>query len=661
MREVRAFPHRVREVEHCWIPMPDGHRLAARLWIPEDAGDRPVPVVLEYIPYGKRFGTRERDEPMHGWFAGHGVAAARVDVRGSGDSDGWLEDEYSEQELADGEEVIRWLAAQPWSNGRVGMIGKSWGGIVALALAARRPPALGAIVTVCSTDDRWRTDAHYMGGRLLDENLIWGSVLFGLAALPPDPEVAGEGWRETWRRRLERVPLYPEVWMRHPHRDGYWRHGSVAEDYAAIRCPVYAVGGWADAYRGTVLRLLAGLEAPAKGLIGPWAHDYPHEGEPGPAIGFLQECLRWWRRWLEDADDGIMDEPRLRIWMPDDSGALRGVRERPGRWVAEERWPSPRIAPRRVELAPREDEAPEVRSPETTGLAGGAWCPFDPDELPREQGSDDAGSLVLDSEALAERLEFLGEPVAELELSADRPGGLLAVRLCDVAPGGSSARVTYGLLDLGAATGRRRVRLPLEAVAHCFHSGHRARLAVSTAYWPLAWPSPEPVTLTLHRWALELPVRPPRPADAALAPFAPPEGAPEADAIVLADENSRLERPVESASGLAELRWSAGLDAESETVLVHHPSIGLDAGFSLDLRFRIRDGDPLSAEIEMRQQRLLRRAGWSVRVETATRLGHDAGGPRLRARLEAWEGEERVCLREWDRRLRRAGGRGRTG
>jgi len=653
VEEVRSFPHQVREVEHVSIPMLDGCRLGARLWLPADAERRPVPVVFEYIPYLKRAGTRARDEPIHRYFAGHGIASVRVDVRGTGESEGCLDDEYTERELADGETVVRWLAEQPWSSGAVGMIGKSWGGINALALAARRPPALGAVVTVCSSDDRWRVDAHYMGGRLLNENLLWGSLLFGLGAVPPDPELLGERWREIWRERLERVPFFPETWMRHPRRDAYWRRASVAEDYAAIACPVYAVGGWADAYRGTVLRLLAGLTAPAKGLIGPWAHIYPHDGTPGPEIGFLQECLRWWRRWLAGIDDGIMDEPRLRVWMPAESGPLRGVAEQSGRWVAEEGWPSPRIAATRPALAPPGGPAGRltVRSPATTGRSAGAWCPFSAGELPREQSRDDAGSLVLDSPPLAERLEILGEPVAELELSADRPGGLVAVRLCGVAPDGASARVTYGLLDLGADVGRRRVRIPLEATAHSFPPGHRIRLAISTAYWPIAWPSPVPVTLTVHGWTLELPARPPRPEDAGLAPFGPAEAAPEPEMIDLAEEHPRPRPAPDLDAAVTELAFSTGFDAAGEPVLTRYPAIALDAGHGFEVRFRLRDGDVIAAETEMRQRRTLRRGDWSIRIETLAHLEQDAEGLRLRGRLEAWEGDEPVCRREWDRRL----------
>src|SRR5207249_3630245 len=203
MRIRTAFPRPVRRIEHCWIPLPDGCRLAARLWLPEDADTSPVPAIVEYIPYRKRDFTRARDEPMHHYFAGHGYAAVRVDVRGAGESDGVLLDEYSEQEIGDGVGVIDWIASQPWCTGAVGMIGKSWGGFNALQIAARRPAALKAVVSVCASDDRWADDAHYMGGCLLNENLTWGSVLTTFAALPPDPALVGDGWRAQWLALLE--------------------------------------------------------------------------------------------------------------------------------------------------------------------------------------------------------------------------------------------------------------------------------------------------------------------------------------------------------------------------------------------------------------------------------------------------------------------------
>jgi len=315
MKIIDRFPHNVRVIENCWIPMSDDCRLAARIWLPVDAETTAVPAILEYIPYRKRDFTRARDEPMHHYFAGHGYASVRVDLRGSGDSDGLLLDEYLQQEHDDALEVIRWIAQQPWCSGTVGMMGKSWGGFNSLQVAARRPPELKAIVTVCSTDDRYLDDVHYMGGCLLNENLTWGSVLMSYNAYPPDPELVGERWRAMWRDRLEHAVFFPEVWLEHSRRDDYWKHGSICENYGAITCAVYAIGGWADAYSNAIPRLLAGLRAPRKGLIGPWAHLYPHDGVPGPAIGFLQEALRWWDHWLKDTDTGVMAEPMLRVWM----------------------------------------------------------------------------------------------------------------------------------------------------------------------------------------------------------------------------------------------------------------------------------------------------------------------------------------------------------
>ncbi|TMJ94192.1 MAG: CocE/NonD family hydrolase, partial [Actinobacteria bacterium] len=249
MRVKRDFPRAVRVIQHAWIPLSDGCRLAARIWLPEDAEEDPVPALLEYIPYRKNDATATRDARMHPYFAGHGYGAARVDLRGSGDSDGILLDEYLEQEQDDALEVIAWLAAQPWCTGRVGIIGKSWGGFNGLQIAARRPPELGAVVTVASTDDRYADDVHYMGGCLLGSDMLsWASAMLAFNARPPDPAVVGERWREQWLERLERTPPFVEAWLAHQRRDAYWRHGSVCEDYAMIECPVYAVGGWADAY-----------------------------------------------------------------------------------------------------------------------------------------------------------------------------------------------------------------------------------------------------------------------------------------------------------------------------------------------------------------------------------------------------------------------------
>ena len=659
MKVVAAFPRPVRRIEHCWIPLPDGCRLAARVWLPEDAGTSPVPAIVEYIPYRKRDFTRARDEPMHHYFAGHGYAAVRVDVRGSGESDGVLLDEYAEQELADGVAVIDWLAARPWCTGAVGMIGKSWGGINVLEIAARRPPALRAIITVCGSDDRYADDAHYMGGCLLNENLTWGSMLLTSSALPPDPALVGERWRALWLARLDHAVLFPEVWLRHQRRDAYWRRA----DLERITCAVYAVGGWADAYANAIPRLLAGLTAPRKGLIGPWAHVYPHSGSPGPAIGFLQEALRWWDRWLKEIDTGVLDEPLFRIWMQESHDG--------GRWVAEATWPSPRIVPKRLALGPgrllEEAGGPETplawRSPQSIGLAAGDWCSFGGgDDAPADQRDDDGGSLTFDSSPLGERLEILGAPVADLELAVDRPEAFVAVRLNEIRPDGSSVRVTYGVLNLTHRTshehrealepGRRyRVRVVLNHIAHAFTAGSRVRLAVSTAYWPVVWPSAQAVALTLFTGAsgLELPVRPPDPGDDRLRPFEAPEGAPPAAYVELRPR--RVERTVERDEVAGEIVYAV----VSEGGQGRMEEIDLELEQSSVRRYRIQEHDPLTARAEVVQRMGLRRGPWAVAVESRVWLSATEEAFVLRARLEAFEGDTLVRSRSWDCRVARDG------
>ena len=307
MRIRSDLPRPVRELENVWIPMADGTRLAARVWLPEDSEVEPVPAILEYIPYRKNDWTWLRDSTMHPYFAGHGYACVRVDLRGAGDSDGILLDEYLEQEQDDGVEALAWIAAQPWCTGAVGMFGISWGGFNGLQVAARRPPALKTVITLCSTDDRYADDVHYMGGCVLGVDMLpWAAAMHVWNGTPPDPANVGGDWREIWLRRLKETPPYIEAWLAHQRRDAYWQHGSVCEDFSAIECPVYAIGGWVDGYSNAILRLLEGLPGMSKGLIGTWGHGFPHDAFPGPQIGFLQECLRWWDRWLKGEENGVL-------------------------------------------------------------------------------------------------------------------------------------------------------------------------------------------------------------------------------------------------------------------------------------------------------------------------------------------------------------------
>jgi uncharacterized protein len=633
---VIEFPRVVREIEHLLIPLRDGTNLAARIWLPTDASENRVPAILEYLPYRKRSGTYDRDALTHPYFAGHGYAAVRVDIRGSGESDGLLFDEYAQQEQDDALEVIEWLAAQPWCNGAVGMMGISWGGFNALQVAARRPPALKAIITLCSTDDRYRDDVHYMGGAPLRAGLGWAAFLFGAMCHPPDPVLVGDRWRAMWLERLNNLPLFLECWMAHQLRDDYWKHGSVCEDYSAIQCPVYAVGGWTDGYTNAIPRLLAHLAVPRKGLIGPWAHAYPHMALPGPQIGFLQEALRWWDHWLKDIDTGVMNEPLLRAWMTESVAPAPYHEELSGRWIAEPSWPPPSVASHRLHftddglrpgseyLTPR-----DVCTPQTVGKNGGAWCPFGRGaDQAGDQQEDDARSLVFDTAPLSMRIEILGAPVVALELAADRPLANLIVRLCDVRPDTTSLRISYGILNLAHRSGhatpeplipghRYQVRIQLNDAGAVFPMGHRIRVAISTTYWPMIWPPPENATVTVFDGSLELPVRTTATEDARLPPLPGPETAAPEPTTELREGVVRIDRS------------------------------GLELGAGGSFEGNIDEDDPLSAVVEMRQSQTIARGSWRTRIETETRMActHDAF--LLRATMQAYEDEVEVCRREW--------------
>ncbi len=674
MRIVTDFPRRVME-EETWIPLPDGTRLGARIWRPVDAERHPVPAILEYLPYRKRDLTATRDVQVHPYWAGHGYAGVRVDIRGTGESDGVLTDEYLPQELDDGLVILEWLAAQPWCTGDVGMVGISWGGFNGLQIAALRPPQLKAVITLCFTDDRYADDIHHMGGCLLGDNLSWASTMFDGNACPPDPALVGERWREMWLERLDGSGLWLAQWLAHQRRDAYWKHGSVCEDYSRIQCPVYAISGWADGYCNAVFRLLEGLEVPRKGLVGPWAHKYPHLGVPGPAIGFLQEALRWWDQWLKGEETGIMDEPMLRLWMQESVPPSARYEERPGRWIAEPDWPSPNIQPWALRLTRGHGLLPEaavdgddpeatldIRSPLSVGLYAGKWCSYNaPPDLPHDQRDEDGGSLIFQTARLEAPLEICGAPLVELTLAADQPVAMVALRLSDIGEDDKATRVSYGLLNLThrdsdehpepLVPGQRyRVRIPLKHIAQQFPAGHAIRLALSTSYWPLAWPAPRPARLTV--WPAEsrllLPWREPRQQeDAAVRAFADPEGAPPLAKTLLqpTQETWRVIRDLANDETMLEVIHDEGRYRIDD--------IDLEIAARVTERYGYSYGnyDSLSGWTEW--QRSFKRGDWEVHTLTRTLLTSDPEAFRIRATLDAWEGDTRIYARTWDETIPR--------
>jgi putative CocE/NonD family hydrolase len=659
--------------EQVWITLSDGCRLAARLWLPENALHEPVPAILEYIPYRKRDGTRGRDDPMHGYFAQRGYAALRVDIRGSGESDGQLADEYLQQEQDDALEVIAWIARQPWCTGAVGMQGKSWGGFNALQVAARRPPALKAIITAFSTDNRYTDDIHYMGGCLLNDNLWWGSIMLAFQSRPPDPHIVGAGWREQWLERIERLPFFPALWLAHQRYDEYWKHGSVGEDYAAIECPVLAIGGWSDPYTNSVPRLLEGLKVPRLGIIGPWGHTYPHDGVPGPAIGYLQEAVRWWDHWLKGQDTGIMNEPVLRAYL-EDAIAPEGTRTYvPGRWVGEPSFPSPNIGSHRLhlladrKLGEHADEGEQVltiRSPQSHGQAAGEWMGTGcPGEHPTDQRLDDGGALVFETAALDAEISVLGFPVLRLKIAADAPVAQISARLCDVARDGRSTRVSYQVLNLAhrhshaspsaLSPGRYyEVTLVMNACGHRFPAGHRLRLSLATAYWPTIWPAPYPATVSIRTSAstLELPLR--RAHAGPEVSFEPPAHGPKTPITVIDSGSIRRVSFHDHVTGEATYvtEGIGGLFGEG---ILRFDDVDVQLAHSLKRELRIKDDDPLSARYVLTQTYEMGRDGWQTAIDTRAEMHSDRDNFHVTGTLTARHNGQIVAERHWNITLAR--------
>jgi len=499
-------------LQEAWIPMPDGVRLAADLFVPEGGkDDERFPVLLEYLPYRKTE-SRGRDHAMYSYFVRRGYIVARVDMRGTGNSEGRLIPyEYSDQENDDGEVVIDWLSEQPFSNGNVGMFGISWGGFNSIHLAMRNPPALKAIIAVCATDDLYQDDVHFMDGIIHVDSWEMSQDLDNSRPGAPDYTIDEEYFEnrfdtEPWMMTYKRMQRYGP----------FWERTTLKEDYGSIRVPTFVIGGWYDGYRDSVPRMLEHLEAPVKGLIGPWSHYFPHNASPKPQMEWRHEAVRWYDYWLKGRNTGILDEPKfavfVRRWHP--PGPI--LEEVEGDWRWEEGWPIERIRERTLYPQANHDLANKASKNAThqlryfasTGVEAGGPVMWWGDAA-HDQRPTDAFSLVYDSEPLDAELEILGLPRAILQVSADAPHANWFVRLSDVAPDGTVTQVAGAGFN---GTHRESAKDPkplepgepfeLEIEMHftswVFEKGHRMRFAVNNAQWPMLWPTPYPMTTALQ-------------------------------------------------------------------------------------------------------------------------------------------------------------------
>lgn len=661
---ITDLPREVEEINNIWIPMSDGTKLSAKMWIPKDAHENPVPALLEYIPYRKNDFTALRDSLRHPYFAGHGYASIRVDLRGSGDSEGILYDEYLKQEQDDALEVLDWISKQKWYKGGIGMFGKSWGGFNSLQVAARNHPHLKAIITLCSTDDRYADDVHYKGGAMLSSDMLWwASTMFVYNARPQDPKVVGEKWRENWLERMEKTPPFVEEWVRHQRRDAYWKHGSVCENYDDIKIPVFAVGGWADGYTNAVFRLLDGLSSPKLGLIGPWTHEYPEVAVPGPQIGFLQEALRWWDYWLKGKETGIMDEPMLRAYVQDGIPPKTYYHNIPGKWVGENNWKKDEQRykelylerDRLIDSAPEKTDEVVVTSAQQHGLFSGVFCPFGlKGEYPGDQRNENGYATLFTSEPLEEDISLLGFPKLKVEFSSDKPLANMIVRLNHLLPDGSSTRVSWGVLNLTHLNSHEfpeklvphqkyEATIELNAIGYTIPKGHRMEVAISPTYWPHIWPSPEEVNLTVYlneKTKLLLPVREDKEIDKEIT-FEIPETCKEIERKMLKDASKTRKVYHDLTTG----EWV--LEDYSNEGIRKLQTNGIECGSENTNYFRIKEGDPLSASLQSDWVLYVGRDEWQTRLESTSKMTADQKHFHIYNHLIAYEGDEEVFNKEW--------------
>ena len=666
IKTVTKFPRETKEIENFWIPMSDGVKLAARMYLPVDAAKHKVPALLEYLPYRKRDGTHVRDALTHPYMAGHGYASVRVDMRGSGDSEGIMLDEYTKQEQDDALDVIAWLAKQKWCSGKVGMFGISWGGFNALQVAARQPPALKAIVTICSTDDRYEDDIHYKGGTLLNENLGWAATMLAYSSRAPDPKIVGTKWRKMWMERLKNEPFLLIPWLQHPHRDAYWKHGSVCEDFGKITTPALVVGGWNDAYSNAVPRLMRGLRCARKAIIGPWVHKYPHFAVPEPKIGFLQEMVRWWDHYLKDIDTKVQDEQDYRVYVMDAYKPGKFPAKISGRWIGDPYWGFGNTETKTWALSSKgisaaaDDKSFTITSKQNTGFDGGEYCIIwlGP-EFPGDQAKDDAQSITFDSPAVVDDLDIVGQPTITLEFSVDKPVAHVAIRLNDVWPSGEVSRITYHLQNLCMRENRETptalvpgqrytLKIKMDDIAWKVPKGHKLRVSISTSYFPMMWPAPEPVALTVHtaKSELNLPIRK-KPAVEKEVKFGAPEAASPVAQKEIKPSSNKRKVSVNAKTGETKLEI---VDDFGRQEIKPHGMIIWGAGRE---NYSIMPDDPLSAKMETHWTEGRKRGTWETRTETYGRLTATKTHWIVWGKIEAYEGKRQVFVKEFNEEIER--------
>ena len=664
---VSKAPYNIIDQAAQWIPVAKNTRLAARLWRP-DITDA-VPVVIEIIPYRRQDGTLPVDERIHPYWAGHGVAALRVDLRGCGDSDGILKDEYLKLEQDDAIAIIEWAAQQPWCNGNVGMTGLSWGGFASLQVAARRPKSLKAIISIGATVDRYNDDIHYKNGCLLNENFGWGTSLTAFTTRPPDPLTVGEKWRSIWLDRLENLNFFAANWFKHQTRDAYWEHGSICENFDDIRIPVMIVSGWNDLYVNALPALMDNIKGHCHSVCGPWAHHFPHLGTPGPSYDYLGASLAWWHQWLGNDQIAPQAKKTHLTFIKESADPKPFDLSVAGRWIESQTWPpSIKIKHKYLSKDGLTDKVVnpspiQIHSPVETGVEAGEWIPHcSGSEISGCQKSIDAQSTCFDSDILEKHIDVFGRPEITISLRSNAPTGNLIVRLCDVSPSGSSELVSIGVLNLTHRNGNKFPKLmpigetqslaiKLDNTGHRFLPGQKIRIALSTAYWPFVWPAVNNPTLTLTEKpaCLSLPTLvnleeedvQPNP------PVAPPMSA------ITQKRKPNSNRDVEYDFNENKVKLKIKDDLGE---LLYHKHNLVTSAIKHEY-YEISNNAPLSSMAQISWSFEYSRDNWMTRTVTETIMTSDEKYYYLKAKVRAYENEKNIFEKSFKHKIIRVNGK----
>jgi len=643
----------VRIDRRVFVEMGDGTRIALTVYMPDARGDGPYPAVVESVPYRKDDDCTSRDWTTYAYLASQGFAGVRIDIRGTGASTGVIADEYTGQEQADTLEVMRWLAAQDWCSGDLGMWGISWGGFSSLQTAMLRPPELRAIVPMHATHDRFACDVHYTGGSLhAGEQVDWPTSMVATNGLPPDPDIVGEGWFEEWMERLELTPQWPFEWLRHQQRDAFWLQGSPCADYASIECPTLLIGGWLDGYVDGMLALAERLTCPRRTVIGPWGHYRPATGVPAPTLDHLGLMSRWFGHHLRGDPNGVMDLPEAAVFVrtepPYDGERAAGY------WRAEPSWPPDDLRMAELGLADLEHANLVWTGPQWVGAHAPAWDRGGIGSMASQ--ADDAASLCFETAPLTEPIEILGWPEVEVTVTSDRSTGVVAARLLTVSPTGETHLICRGNRNLAfpadlstPAKPEPRVpmtiRFPLLAASAVIARGWRLRLALAGADFPVVWPPGQRFTLTVdpHTSRLLLPVVPSR-SDAHNLDW-PESDPPPAPPTFL--PHSERTWTVSREVGITTYRRDIASTEEQ-------PERGeLTYDSKQQWEVAVADDDPATTRVWSQSEIHLERPGWSVGTIGSLEMTADEKCFHLVVELKALHDGAQIWERRWDEEIPR--------